>query len=106
MKARLYEIGITTDLIHGWTTKILEVYIPKYKLSFNHVNDDGNHRAVNLFRTYPGRYTKGDMYNKPAKLIKTFEISQGFGEELSNFFEARELFEKRVKDFWAENVDK
>ena len=68
MKAQLWEIKICSgplEMAHGFSQKILEVYIPFFKISLNIEKD-----KINCFSTYEGRYSD----KKGATLVKIFDF--------------------------------
>lgn len=86
MKARVYTLVITTDIIHDWKAQIKEIYIPSMKISFN------NYEQVNIFKTYKGRYTD-------ATLVEEIEIDDTFAERLFDNIYERLLLEEKVEKF-------
>lgn len=64
MRAILYDIYITTDIIHKWGVNIDEIYIPVLNISVNTANDE-----LNIFETYESRYTKASVTKENEEIL-------------------------------------
>ena len=93
VRAELWKImvyGSVMDSIHGFYQEISEVYIPKYKITFNCVDS-----KVNLFKTEKSRYTASEEAVKD----KDIEISYSLVETLVKYLDTKDSVNKEISEF-------
>jgi len=92
MKAQLWKIKICSgplEMVHGFSQKILEVYIPSFNISLNIAED-----KINCFSTYEGRYSG----NKGSTLVKTFDFPDYIVDALLLHISSTEKFTEKFTD--------
>lgn len=58
MKAKLYQITVTTDIIHGWSTTIYEIFVSELGIAYNVASSNYmNSETLHVFKTDSDRYT-------------------------------------------------
>jgi len=86
VKAVVKEITITVDLIHGWNSKIREIYIPSEGIFFNQ-------EACNMIHV--GRYDE-------AKEVGETHISKHYVGVMKDYIKAKESIERLRKSYKKE----
>ena len=92
MKAQLWKIKICSgplEMVHGFSQKILDVYIPSFNISLNIAED-----KINCFSTYEGRYSG----NKGSTLVKTFDFPDYIVDALLLHISSTEKFTEKFTD--------
>ena len=92
MRAVIYEVRITTDIIHQWEADIDELYIPDMAVSTNIRDGD-----FNCFKTYDGRYKK-------AHVLKEFEIDEILAAQLKHFVLEKNSLKDQVTRVLEDNL--
>ena len=98
MKAQLWSInvcGSVMEMSHGFSRNILEVYIPSVNISVNVSNVNVSNKEVNFFRTYEGRYHRGDIMQ--ATLIREIDFPDNLVETIEAQLKSKEKFEKDIE---------
>ena len=110
VKAELWELYVcegVIGMVHNNYFAIKEYYIPKYKISFNVVNDD-----VNVFYS-KDRYEIREDNNlldipkspSPTK-IKDVKIPESFAKDLKKYLDLKEKIKKDAVKIIMETDDK
>lgn len=92
VKAEVWDVRITDSVVamfHGSYKNITEIYVPKYGISFNYVNDQ-----VNAFKTYDTRYSR-----ESAKKIKNTKILKEMAETIFKYVQLRDAMYDGVKEY-------
>ena len=100
IKAEVWEIYISDgvmDLVHGFSRPITEVYIPRYHISFNLVDD-----IVHVFRTYDGRYANKEASAKNPKKTLNTRVLKEMAETLNKYLKLKDQIDIGIKDFYNE----
>ena len=101
VKAEVWEICIcdgVMSLVHGFFRTITEVYIPRYRISFNFVDD-----MVHVFRTPDRRYAKNkeDGTKSPKKILNT-RVLKEMAETLNKYLKLKDQIDIGIKAFYKE----
>ncbi|MEK6832523.1 MAG: hypothetical protein AABY32_00620 [Nanoarchaeota archaeon] len=98
MKAKIYEISVCTDIIHGWHKTIKEIYIPGLKLYINkeatfigEKEDNRFKESANIKEIVLSNNDYEDLVelkeiliakiNIEKKMIKKFELDEDFSKK-------------------------
>jgi len=86
MKALKYKIKVVTDIAHGWSEDVDEIYISRFKIYFNS-------------KGYVFSQDEGDRM-KTATDIKEIEINDIMAEKLNNLCMLQEEKDKIVGQYF------
>ncbi len=71
MKAQLYSLTVSVDVIHGWDKRILELFVPEAQLSFNVPDLE---RAIDSWHCFNTAVERYEDESTQAELIGEVDI--------------------------------
>ena len=98
-KGIIYKLNIVIDIAHGWTTDILEMYIPEEKIAVN-VTGAKASNDINCFSFTSSDTEKADRRYKDAELVREVSIENKTLDKLRGYIAAREAIDQIKIDLY------
>lgn len=103
MKGTIWSINISTDFIHNFTTRIVEIHIPDLNIAYNIY--DGN---ANVFKYDSSREVGWEDVHKrlhPSVCLGEIKIADDFAKVLKDYIEIKETVEGAIKAEYASQLE-
>jgi hypothetical protein len=80
-KGIIYKLTVTTDIVHGWTTDIFELYIPEEDIAVNISSSGTDANSVRCF-SLKDRNRRGDCDYNPDKIEDNYHERRYSGAKI------------------------